>query len=119
MCGLLRPAMKKLFTQVWDLLRKPHTRVQDNALPSVWHPACSFDRRDTFCNAPERMVLCIMHMVDCVLEHIYWATCCKTAECRCLLLVHHIGLCETSAMFSLPSQAHGEFDFQCSHCGKT
>jgi hypothetical protein len=51
-------------------------------------------------------------------EHIYWATCCKTAECRCLFLVYYIGLCERSSIFSLPSQAGGEFVFQCSHCGE-
>jgi hypothetical protein len=51
-------------------------------------------------------------------EHIYWATCCKTAECRSLSLVQYIGLCERSSVFSLPSQADGEFAFQCSHCGE-
>ena len=51
-------------------------------------------------------------------ENIYWATCCKTAECRRLFLVHYIGFCEPSSLFSLPSRAEGEFTFRCSHCGE-
>lgn len=52
-----------------------------------------------------------------MLEHIYWATCCKTAACRTLFLVHYIGLRRRCSFFSLPLQADAEFVFQCSYCG--